>query len=142
MPRMGERGRELSIIGEEQQSFRVVVEATDGINVFLDTVQQIDNGRPPLRIGSRRDIAAWLVQQDIARPLGGFDAASVDAEVVARRVGFGAQRANRITVDGYATVSDQPFCSAARRNSGLRQDLLKAQQAQKSKLKNHAEWER
>ena len=57
------------------------------------------HGRPPLRIGARRDVAARLVQQQIQVALGDLDAAAVDADVIARRIGLRAELADGRAVD-------------------------------------------
>ena len=67
--RVHEARCKIAIVGEKQQPFRVVIEAADGIHVFLDAANQIDDRRTPLRIRSRCHVAARLVEQQVAMPL-------------------------------------------------------------------------
>ena len=83
--RMRQPRREVAVVGQQQQAFGVEVEPSDRVDVLAHAAQQIDHRRPPLRIRSRRDVAARLVQQEIAMALDELDAAAVDADVVARR---------------------------------------------------------
>jgi hypothetical protein len=50
VPRMRQAVRQLAIVGEQQQPFRVVVEAPDRIDVFLHAAQQVEHRRTLLRI--------------------------------------------------------------------------------------------
>ena len=42
---------ELAVVGEQQQAFRVVVEAADRVHVLPHAAQQVEDRRPSLRIG-------------------------------------------------------------------------------------------
>ena len=75
-------------------------------------------------IRARRHVAARLVQQQIQVARGDLDAAAVDADVVARRIGLGAELADGHAVDGHAPLEHQLLGRAPRRDAGLRQDLL------------------
>ena len=83
MPRMREPRGEVAVVGQEEQPFRVEVEAADRIHVLADAGQQIDHRRPTLRIRSRRHVPARLVQQQVSMMLDHLHTAAVDADVVA-----------------------------------------------------------
>ena len=83
--RMGEPRRQVAVVGQQQQPFGVVVEPADRVDVLAHAAQQVEDRRPPLRIRARRDVAARLVQQEIAVVLGDLDAPAVDADVVLAR---------------------------------------------------------
>ena len=72
---------EVAVVGQDDQPFGVVVEPADRIEVALDAGarQQIDHGRPPLRIGARAHHAGRLVHEQVA-PLGRpLEAPAIDA---------------------------------------------------------------
>src|SRR4029078_10683512 len=60
----------------------------------------------------------------IAAMLDDFDASSVDANVVARRIGFRPELANRRAVHAGAAVEHTLLRGAPRRHAGLREDFL------------------
>jgi hypothetical protein len=116
--------REISVVGEQQQPFRVVIEATDRIDVLRHSREQVHHRGPPLRIRARRHIPARLVQQNVTLALRGADATPVHANVVAVRVGLGAQLTDGRPVDGDPPLEHQLLGGATRRHAGLRQDFL------------------
>src|SRR5262249_47775830 len=106
------------------QTFGLEVEAADGVDVLVNAAEEIDHRRSALRIRSRRDVAAWLVEQEIAMLLDKFDAAAVDADLVVQRVGLAAELTDGRAVHRDAAVEHQLLRRPARRDAGLRQDLL------------------
>jgi hypothetical protein len=125
MARMGEVCRQIAVVGENQQAFGVEVEPADRIDVFADA-DQLDDRGPLLRIRASRDVAPRFVQQHVPVPLGQPDAPAVDADIVVRGVGLGAQLANGLPVDGHTPLEHELLGGAARRDSGSRQDLLQS----------------
>jgi hypothetical protein len=75
---LGER----PVVGEQQQALGVVVEAAHRVDVLADVGQQVEDGRTALRVPARRDVAARLVQQDVAVADRDADALTVDADLV------------------------------------------------------------
>ncbi len=122
--RMRETRGEIAVVGEQEQTFGVEVEPPDRIYVFADAAQKIDHGRTPLRIGSRRHVPARLVEQQVAVMFRDFHTPAVDADVVARRVGFRAELADCLAVDGDASLEHQLLARAARGDARLRENLL------------------
>src|SRR5262249_10829511 len=88
--------------------------------------QQIDDGPASLRIRSRGEVADWLIEKDVTEPLGRPHASAVDTDIVPCRVRLGAHQLDGLAVDGHATVGDQLFGRAARRDTRLRKDFLKS----------------
>jgi hypothetical protein len=109
VPRVRQRRGEVAVIGEEEQSFGVVVEPSDRIDVLAYAAQQIDHGRTALGIRPRGHVSGRLVEQDVAMAFGGFHPASVDANVVNGRVGLDAHFAHGLTVDRHASFGNQSF---------------------------------
>src|SRR4030095_3371666 len=76
MARVGEPGRQIAVIGEQQKAFRVVVEAPDAVDVIAYAGKQIQNRASLLWIGSGGDVTDWLIEQDVATAGGGLDASA------------------------------------------------------------------
>jgi hypothetical protein len=119
-----QRGGEVAVIGEQEQAFSVVVEPSDRIDVLAHAAQQIDDGGTPLRIRPRGHVPLRLVQEDVAMALRGLHAASVDADVVSRRIGLDAHFAYGLPVDRHASFGDQFLRRAPGGDARLRQHLL------------------
>jgi len=66
---MGEPGRQVAVVGEQQQPLGLVVEPAHRVDVLAHAVQQVDDGSTALRIRARRDEAGRLVEQDVALAL-------------------------------------------------------------------------
>ena len=63
--RMSQTVRQLPVVGQNQETFAVPVESPHGIDAFPHALQELDDGRAPLRIGRRGDDAFRLVQEVI-----------------------------------------------------------------------------
>ena len=134
--RMREARREITVVGEQQQAFGLVVEPPDRVHVFTHTPQEIDDRRAPLRIRSGRDVAARLVQEQIPMVLDDFDAASVNADVVLARLRLRPELHDGGAVHGHAPLEHQLLGRAPRRHAGLRQDLLQPLHDQHGNMKH------
>jgi hypothetical protein len=115
----------LSVVRQEQQPFGVVIETPDRIDILADT-DEIDHRPTPLRVGTCRDDAGRLVQQDVAMTLRLAEPPAVDLDVVGRRIGLDAHFPDRVAVHRDAPFLDQLLSGAARCDSSLRQDFLEA----------------
>jgi hypothetical protein len=127
VPWMGQPGSEVTVAGQDQQPFRIVVETTDGIDVLPDTSprEQIHDRRPLLRVRSGRDVAARLIQEKIATPQRTLDPAAVYANVVRGRIRLRPKLADGNTVDADPTLLNQRLgCTPGRYPCG-RQNFLK-----------------
>ena len=118
--------RQLAVVGQEEQPFGLEIQTAHGIHVLAHAAQQIDDRRTPLRIRSRRQVTARLVQQEIAVMLDDLDPAAVHADVVVCRIRFRAELADSRAIHRDAAVEHQLLRRAARGDSGLRQDFLEA----------------
>jgi hypothetical protein len=123
---MRETRGEIAVVGQEQQALGLVVEPPDRVDVFTHAAQQIDDRRAPLRIRPRGDVAAGLVEEQIAMMLDDFHAPPVDADVVLPRLRLRPELHHRDAVHGYAPFEHQLLRRAPRRDTGLRQNLLQA----------------
>jgi hypothetical protein len=105
---------ERPVVGEEQQAFRVVVESSHGVDVLGDLGEQIEHGRPALRVLPRRDVAPGFVEQDVAVARGDPDPRAVDADVVAAGLGPRAEFQYGRAVHRHAPLGDQRLRRAPR----------------------------
>jgi hypothetical protein len=117
---------ERAVVCEQQQPFRVVVEAAHGVDVLADTGQQVQHGGPALRVLPGGHVATRLVEQDVPVPRRDAHALPVHADVVAIRVGLRPQLDDGGTVDRHAAARDEHLRGASRRDAGRGQDLLEA----------------
>ncbi|GEM_PF-2043892 len=117
---------EFAVVGEQQEAFRVVVEAADGVDVVADLRQQIEDGGPVLGVLAGGQVAARLVQQDVPAARRRADPPAVHADVVPPGVGLRARRGDDGAVDRHAALGNERFGGAARCDAGSRQDLLQA----------------
>ncbi len=109
--RMEEPVSERAVVGEQQQSLDVGIEAAHRIEACHG--DEIAHGEPPLRIVPRRDIAAWLVEHHVALRRGRRDGTAVDGDDVPHRIRKSAELARQGAVDGDVTVEDQAVTPAA-----------------------------
>jgi hypothetical protein len=121
---MREPRRQIAVIGQEQQPFGVVVEATDRVHVLPDAPEKIENRSASLGIGSSADVAGGFVQEDVATPLDGLDPAPVHANVVQSGTGLRAHLRYGASVDRDTPLEDQFLGCSPGRDTGLREDLL------------------
>jgi hypothetical protein len=124
--RVQQARREVAVVGEQQQAFRVVVEPAHRVDVLPHAWQQVEDGRPALRVLPRRHVATRLVEQDVAVARGHAHALAVDADVVAGRIGSRAQLEHGDAVHRHPAVHDQRFRRAPRGDAGGGENLLEA----------------
>ena len=124
--RVQQPGREVAVVGEQQQALRVVVETADRVDVLAHVRQQVENGRPLLGVLPGRHVAARLVEQDVPVARGDANTLAVHADVVVRRVGPGAELTDRHAVHRHAPVQDERLGGAPRGDAGGGEDLLQA----------------
>ena len=123
---MEQARRELPVVGEQQQALRVVVEPAHRVDVLAHLRQQVQHRRPALGILPRGHVPARLVQQDVAVARRHAHALAVHADVVAGRVGSGAQFEDGGPVHRHPAVHNQRLRRAPRRDAGGGEDLLEA----------------
>ena len=126
MLRVQQALHEFPVVRQQQQAFGIVVEAPNRIDVLPYIRQQVEHRRPPLGILPGRHVAARLVEQDVAMPLREVNPLPVHADVVAGGVGLRAQLEDGRAVDRNASVRDERFSGAPRRDAGGGEDLLES----------------
>jgi hypothetical protein len=96
--------RQLAIVGEEQEPFRIAVEPADGIEA-LGRVDEIHH-RPPLAlVAGGGDVAARLVEHDIATALRANDFA-INSDGVGVGIGLAAKLRDDHTIYGNSAGYD------------------------------------
>ncbi len=111
---MGEPVRERAVVRQEQHAGRVAIEPPDGNDAHV-AADEVDDGRPPLRVARGRDRPARLVEQHVPERLLP-DLAAVDAHDV-RGLDERVELA-RSAVHSHAPGLDQLVRAAARGDTG------------------------
>lgn len=134
---LGERVGEVAVVGHQQQSLREVVEAANGVKPGKLAVEaghlllgglseEIHDGGAVLRVFEGRDVAARLVEHEVAVRLRPAEQLAIDADVVLGGVVASAEGGDSGSVDLDAALEDDLLGLAAGGDTGLREDLLEA----------------
>ncbi len=134
---LGQTIGEVAIVGHQKQALAEVIEATDGIEprhfavlagdfLLRLLAKEFHDGWAAFGVVERGDVAARLVDHEVALRLRAGEALAVDLDVVVRRVGAGAEFGDDLAVDLNAAVEDDLLGGAARGDAGLREDFLQA----------------
>jgi hypothetical protein len=115
---------EVAVVGDEQEAFAQVVQASDGVEPLAQLCEELHHGRAPLGIAHRGYKAPGLVEHEVSEALGALQQFAIDADVVTGGVGFGTEFGNDFAVHLYAARRDQIFSGTAAGNSSLGQDFL------------------
>jgi hypothetical protein len=117
---------EFAVVGEQEQPFAGVVEATHGIDARAHPVEQIHDRRPMFGIVKGGDVSLGLVHQQINMALGALEEFAVDADVIHCRISLASQFRDDQAVYGHKSARDDLLCFAARGNSGSGDNFLQA----------------
>ena len=117
---------EFAVVGQQQQAFAGVIQATDGVDAGPDPVQQVHHRGAMFGIFQRGDVSLGLVHQQVDMPLRAVQQLSVDANVVVLGVGLAAQFRDHLPVDRHQSAGDQLLCLAAGGDAGGGDDFLQA----------------
>lgn len=109
MTRVGEERRQIAIVGQDEQAFRVVVEPAHRVHILRDPADELHDRAALLRVAEGRHDPTRLVEQDVAAARLGLHAASVHADVIGGEVGLRAELQHRPAVDRDAAVHDERF---------------------------------
>jgi hypothetical protein len=103
-PRMHHPVRDLAVVCQQQQPLRLPVEASDWHDSLING-HKVHNGVPAALVGHRRDIPAWLVQQDVAQSRAGNQLA-VHLDLLPLGVHLGAELRHDVTINPHAALDD------------------------------------
>jgi hypothetical protein len=122
--RVGHAQRELAVVGEDDQTLRTVVEATDREHALAHLAAEgIEHRRTAFGVVVGRDHTGRFVQQDIAQRLRRPEALAIDLDRVGGKVGL-VPELGRPTVDGHAPFPDPILRVAAGAHAGAGDQLL------------------
>jgi hypothetical protein len=107
-PRVEETIDELSVVGEEQRSTRMKVEATDGDDTLTDPLHVFGYRWTPLGIVHRAHDVSGLVEHQV-NPLLCGDPAAVELDHAGLWIGTSPELRDDAAVHGHATGRDQRF---------------------------------
>ena len=127
--------RKLTVIHEQQQTARIVVEASNRNNARQILGQQLRDSPSALRIAHCRNDAGGFVKREIGSLRRNRNAPAVNGHNVVFR-NRRPELHNCIAVDGDASGDDQLFGFATRRDSGLREESLQTHHSARSFTKS------
>ena len=116
---------QLTVVGDDQRTLGVPVQAPDRVRTRHVAGQQILDGRAPLRVVQRGDDAGWLVEQQIHRPRPG-QGTTVYSDAVPGRVHALPLLGHDLAVDFDPAGRDELLAAPARSDAGRSQDLVQA----------------
>src|SRR5262245_10973178 len=100
--------RKLPVIGQENQSFRIVIQAADGIEMLPFLWQQLAELASPIRIAPGTQITPRFVDSHVKLSFW-FDGLAIHSHPVLDWIDFGAQLANNPTVHPHAAGANDLF---------------------------------
>jgi hypothetical protein len=124
-PGMQECFREVTIIGEKEKTFRLVVEATDRVEAADACPERVEDGRLPSLAPSAHEKPGGLVVREIAVGFGKVDRRSVERHAVVRGIDIDAHAVRRRSVHEHAPVPDPAVGLAAGATRAASEELVK-----------------
>jgi hypothetical protein len=114
--RMGEALRQVAVVGQDQQAFRLGIEPADIKEAREFRRQEIENSVARIRIGTRRNKTSRLIEDNVERAFSA-DKFAADFDVVVLR-GLRAEISANPAVDRDATLSNQLVAMPPRADTG------------------------
>lgn len=115
-----------AVIGHEQQSFAQVVQPADGIYARSRLLHQVHHRGAAFRIRDGGHVAFGFVEEQIDMAFSAMEQFAVNFDVVGRQVSLAAERGDHLPIHGDASLGDQLFGVAARRDSRRGNDFLQS----------------
>ena len=115
---------EVAVVGQQQQSLRVLVQPSHRVDTLFHVLQQIHHTPPVQFVRSCGHIAPWFVQHQIAILFlsGQIHPFTADGNQVCQR--SLVPQLDRVTVQLYFSGRDQLFCLPPGTIAGICQQLL------------------
>jgi hypothetical protein len=117
---------EVAVVGEEDQSFGVVVETADGIDALAHALDQIDDRAATLRVFDGSHHFLRFVQEEVAMRFRFGDELPVDFDVIDAGSGFRPELGDDAAVHRHPPFPDHRLGFPARREARVRDDLLQS----------------
>src|SRR5882757_6841266 len=121
--RMHQAMRQVSVVGEQEQSLAVGVETAD-MKQTLAVCDQVPHGPAPPRVRHRAQDAPWLVQRQVLEVVPDLDPRAVNSDHGRLRVDSRTKLGNERTVYLDPPCADQEFTRAPRAKARGGQNLL------------------
>jgi hypothetical protein len=119
---------ELTIIGEENQSFAIIIKPPDRVKVAPFPGEQLIDGRTVELVLPGANQAPGLVEGEIQFSLGA-DGLPIDSDAVMNRVNAGAEFLNGPSIDGDPPGKDKLLACAAGGHACFREKFLQTNQS-------------
>ncbi len=123
--RMRQMLREIAIVGDQQQTFGVLIESTDGKQSLILNRHKIHSSRTTLWIAVRAENALGLVDQKVSKPRR-TKSLHIEPNVVLLRINGSCRIKHDFAIDGDSSRANVLFAVTTRIDSGHRQKLLQA----------------
>ena len=122
---VGELGREVTIVGEQEHTSGVAVQTSHGIDAFLTgTLDEVHNGLAAVGVVAGGDAILGLIEQDVALLLGGYNLSIVFHNVLGGD--FHAEFGSYLAVDLDETLLDVFIGYTTRADAGVGHELVQA----------------
>ena len=106
VPGVHHRVRKIAVVGQDQDTRRVAVEAADRINALVDA-DVITNGAPPPLVVDGRDGVSRLVEEYVHFRIEDDDLSAVKKDRVGRGLNPGAKVVDHLVIHGDAARGDE-----------------------------------
>jgi hypothetical protein len=116
--------REIAIVGQKNQAHGVVIQTSNGIHTFRQTLQAIHQGLAPFRISHGGHNFRRLVQHYVNAALVGFHRATSGFNAVDLSVSFRAELGDHLPVHAHLPAQDKLFGVPPRSNSRTGNNFL------------------
>ena len=126
LARVGDLVDKIAVVGEEDQPFRVGIEASGGLEGNSRQVHQIGDLVFGVGVGDGGDIADGFMQGDVVALLRLGEGLAVNVDLVCLGVHQHPLLGDGLPIDPNATCCDQGLGASARRHSGVGDGLLQA----------------
>jgi hypothetical protein len=116
----------VAVVGEQQETARMVFEAADRKDAFANAVEEIAEAAAAFGVAHGGDDFGGLVEHDVDQLGRRLDELAGNFDVVARGVGLGAQLGDEAAVDGDEAGRDHLLGVSSRGEAGASDDFLQA----------------
>jgi hypothetical protein len=117
---------QIAIVGQQHQSFALCVKAANREDAHV-VRDELEHGRPSVRIACGRDHPHRFVQEEVAMGIGRLrdvDDLPIDRNNIAIRIGTRAEFAHDTAIHGDPSLQDHVLCRAKRRNAGASKNFV------------------
>ena len=110
---------QVTVIREKEKSLGIEIEATYRIDSPFHVFEEIDDGRPSLRVFDRGKIASRFIQEENDFRFKGSESLSIHFDVISGGIGFETQGLDDFSVDRHPPLDHHPLGFSPRSDPGL-----------------------